>query len=470
MMNTIKLDSGRISGIITGKQGNEVYTYRGIPYAAPPVDDLRWKPPQPVTPWEGVRECREFSMQAAQYPDQNLDPKFRDIPTSEDCLYLNVNTQAKDDTERRPVMVWLHGGGLRYNNGNRPGQNGPGLAQHGVVHVSVNNRLGEMGLFSHPLLTKESPNSSSGNYMFLDMIAALKWVQKNITAFGGNPNNVTIFGESGGGDKVVCLVTSPLAKGLFHRAICQSGGSHAFPVPLQEQEQTGVKLFEKLGVDKAADPLAAARALPWEKIVEASQAMGVEKGGNAVFGGMYEIASDGWFMPDTPFNIFDRGEHNAVPMITCANLGELTGPGQVYAPDLVPAYIRINTAVKKAGNKGFVGIFDQVPPNFRQEGGVSAHAMELHYVFGDVDNVQPWERLRYMYKAAGAKSTVPVITDAERNVSEAMMQMWTTFARTGNPSVPGLIDWPAYSPDTDKYLYIVDPLQVKSGFSHIINY
>ena len=196
--------------------------------------------------------------------------------------------------------------------------------------------------------------------------------------------------------------------------------------------------------------------------------MGEEKGGNAVFGGMWEIAADGWFMPDAPFNIFDRCEHNAVPMITCANLGELTGPGQVYAPDLVPAYIRINAAVKKAGNKGYVGIFDQVPPNFRQEGGVSAHAMELHYVFGNVDDLQPWERLSYMYQAAGAKSVIPVITDAERNVSEAMMQMWTAFARTGNPSVPGLIDWPAYDEDTDKYLYIVDPLEVKSGFSKLV--
>ncbi|MFC1920982.1 carboxylesterase/lipase family protein [Chloroflexota bacterium] len=469
-MNTVKLDSGHISGIITGEPGNEVDTYRGIPYAAPPVGDLRWKPPQAVVPWKGVRECVNFSVQAAQYPDQNLSEEYRKVPSSEDCLYLNVNTQAKDNTERRPVMVWLHGGGLRYNSGNRPGQNSPGLAQHGVVHVTVNSRLGEMGLFAHPLLTKESPNNASGNYMFLDMIAALKWVQRNIEAFGGDPNNVTIFGESGGGDKVVCMLTSPLAKGLFHRAICQSGGSHAFPLPLEEMEENGSKLFTKLGIEKEADPLAAARALPWEKVVETSQAMGKEKGGNAVFGGLWEITADGWFMPDTPFNIFDRCEHNAVPMITCANLGELTGPGQVYAPDLIPAYLKINAAVKKTGYKGYVGIFDQVPGNFRKEGGVSAHAMELHYVFGNVDDPQPWERLSYMYQAAGAKSVIPVITDAERNVSEAMMQMWTTFARTGNPSVPKLIDWPAYDESKDEYLYIVDPLRVKSGFSHLVEY
>jgi len=140
-----------------------------------------------------------------------------------------------------------------------------------------------MGLVAHPLLTKESPNSSSGNYMFLDMIAALEWVQRNITAFGGDPRNVTIFGESGGGDKVVCLIASPLSRNLFHKAICQSGGSHAFSAPLKEMEETGIRLFAKLGVDKEADPLAAARALPWEAVVEASQAMGEEMGGEFVF-------------------------------------------------------------------------------------------------------------------------------------------------------------------------------------------
>ncbi|MFC1948163.1 carboxylesterase/lipase family protein [Chloroflexota bacterium] len=467
-MDNVKLDTGYISGIMTGEPGSEVRIYRGIPYAAPPVGNLRWKPPQPVTLWEGIRECADYSVQAAQYPDMNLSEEYRNVPSSEDCLYLNVYTQAKDDTERLPVMVWLHGGGLRYNNGNRPLQNSPGLPQHGVILVTVNSRLGEMGLFAHPLLTEESPHNSSGNYMFLDMVAALEWVQRNINAFGGDPNNVTIFGESGGGDKVVCMLTSPLAKGLFHRAICQSGGSHADAVPLKEMEEYGRKLFTMLGVDNEDDPLAAARAIPWERVVEVSQAMGEEIGGNAVFGGLWNITTDGWFLPDTPYNILDRCEHNAVPMITCANLGELTGPGVVHAPDIIPAYIKINTAVKKSGNKGYVGIFDQVPGNFREEGGVSAHAMELHFVFGNVDDPQLWERLSYMYQAAGAKSSLPVITDTERKVSEEMMQMWTAFARTGNPSVSGLIDWPAYDENTDKYLYMVDPLRVKTGFSRLV--
>jgi para-nitrobenzyl esterase len=466
-MDIVKTDTGYVSGTIIGEPGKEGSVYRGIPYAAPPVRELRWKPPQPAIPWEGIRECLHYSIQAAQYPDMNLPEEYQKVPSSEDCLYLNVNTPAKSDSERLPVMVWLHGGGLRYGSGNQILQNSPGLPQHGVVLVTVNSRLGEMGLFTHPLLTKESPNNSSGNYMFLDMIAALKWVQRNIAAFGGNPDNVTIFGESGGGDKVVCMLTSPLAKGLFHRAICESGGSRSQTTPLKDMEEYGNRLFAKLGVDKESDPLAAARAIHFEKIIEVSQAMNVEMGEEYVFMGPWGIVSDGWFLPDSPYSIIEKNKHNAVPIIACANLGELTGPGYVHVPEMIPGYVKLLNGTNRAGKKGFAAIFDQVPGNFREEGGVSAHAMEMHYVFGNVDDPLPWQRLSYMYRAAGAKSTMPVITDAERNVSEAMMQMWTAFARKGNPSVEGMIDWPAYDEVTDKYMYIVDPLQVRSGFSKI---
>jgi para-nitrobenzyl esterase len=466
-MQVVKLDSGYISGTVLGETDKPVHVYRGIPYAAPPVGELRWKPPQPVTPWKGTRECINYSTQPAQYPDVNLSEKFREVPSSEDCLYLNVHTPAGKAADSLPVMVWLHGGGLRYGNGNWILQNSPGLPQHGVVLVTVNSRLGEMGLFVHSLLTKESPNDSSGNYMFMDMVAALKWVRRNIAAFGGNPDNVTIFGESGGGDKVVCMLTSPQAKGLFHRAICESGGSRAQATPLKDMEEFGNRLFARLGVDKESNPLAAARSIHFEKIIEVSQTMNVEMGEQYVFMGPWGITNDGWFLPDTPYHIFEKNKHNAVPIITCANLGELTGPGYVHVPEMIPGYVKLLNAANRAGVKGYAAIFDQVPGNFREEGGVSAHAMEMHYVFGNVDDPLPWERLRYMYQAAGAKSPMPVITDTDRNVAEAMMQIWTTFARTGSPSVKELIDWPAYDEDTDKYLYIVDPLQVRAGFSRI---
>ncbi len=466
-MDPVKLDSGLISGLTEGEGNDEIRVYRGIPYAAPPVGDLRWKPPQPVMPWEGVRKCTKYSIQAAQYPDVNTPEEDQKLPCSEDCLYLNVNTPAKSASERLPVMVWLHGGGLRYGSGNWSLYNNPGLSRHGVVHVTVNSRLGEMGLVAHPLLSKESPNGASGNYMFLDMIAALKWVRENIAAFGGDPGNVTIFGESGGGDKVVCMVTSPLAKGLFHKAICESGGSRSHATPLKDMEGWGLKLFSKLGVDKEPDPLAAARALSMEEIIEKSQAMNEELGGTYVFVGPWGITEDGWFMPDGPYDIIEKCNHNAVPMITCANLGELTGPGFIHAPEMIPGYVRLLTGAINGGKKGFAAIFDQVPGNFRDEGGVAAHAMEMHYVFGAIDDPEPWHRINFLYRSAGAKSDMPVITDAERRVSEAMMQLWTNFARTGDPSTPGSIEWPAWEPSSDRYLYIVDPPQIKSGFSKV---
>ncbi|MFC1920568.1 carboxylesterase/lipase family protein [Chloroflexota bacterium] len=466
-MAPVKIDTGYISGTVIGEPGKEVRVYKGIPYAAPPAGDLRWKPPQPAAPWNGTRECTEYSIQAAQYPDVNVPEEAQKIPSSEDCLYLNINTPANNFSEKLPVMVWLHGGGLRYGSGNWTLYNAPGLPQHGVVLVTVNSRLGEMGLVAHPLLTKESPDNASGNYMFLDMIAALKWVQRNIAAFGGNPDNVTIFGESGGGDKVVCMLTSPLSKGLFHRAICESGGSRSHATPLEDMEEHGKKLFARLGVDKESDPLAAVRAIDFEKIIEVSQAMNEEVGGQFAFMGPWGITNDGWFMPDSPYNIIKEGKHNAVPMITCANLGELTGPGYVHVPEMIPGYVKLLSGANEAGKKGYAAIFDQVPGNFRKEGGVAAHAMEMHYVFGAVDDPMPWDILHFLYQTAGAKSPSPVITDAERNVSEAMMKMWANFARTGDPSVKGLIEWPAWEKTTDKYLYIVEPLQVKSGFSKV---
>jgi para-nitrobenzyl esterase len=466
-MEVVKLDSGYISGTVLGEQDNPVHVYRGISYAAPPVGDLRWKPPQPVDPWSGIRECTVYSIQPAQFPDINNPEEMQKIPSSEDCLYLNVLTPAKRSTDKLPVMVWFHGGGLRYGSGNWSLYNSDELVRHGVVLVTVNGRLGVLGLLAHPLLSKESPMGVSGNYLFLDLIAALKWVNKNISAFGGDSDNVTIFGESGGGTKVISLMTSPLAEGLFHRAICESGGSTVRPLSMKEIETFGEKLFAKLGVDNKKDPLAAARALSWEKIIEVDQALNVEMGEQFVFMGPWNIALDGWFMPDAPANIFKAGKQNAVPLITLANLGELTGPGYVVAPQMIPGYVNLLSGESKAKVKGYAGIFDQVPINWRQEGAVSSHAMEMHFVFGALEKAEPWYFLHFLYARSGAKSPVPLIRDAERKVSEMMMQMWTNFARTGNPSIKGVIDWPAWDEEKDQYLYITEKSEVRSGFSKV---
>lgn len=468
-MDKIKLDSGYITGVDYKEKGLEATIYRGIPYAAPPVGKLRWQAPQPVAPWQGVRECTQYSLQTAQLPDPNVPPEAQKVPSSEDSLYLNVVTPAKKASEKMPVMVWFHGGGLRYGSANWGFYNSIPLANHGVVVVSVNHRLGIFGLLAHPLISKESPSGVSGNYLFLDLIASLQWVQRNIAAFGGDPNNVTIFGQSGGGMKVAALMASPLAKGLFHRAICQSGASLTPPMPVKDLEAFGEKFFTKLGVNKAKDPLAAARAIPWEKIVEVDQAMNMEMGAQFVFMGVWTLAKDGWFMPDSTINIFLAGKQNALPFMLMINQGELTGPGFNFIPrsEMIPAYVKLLSGASKVGVKAYAGIFDQVPSNWRQEGAVSAHALEMHYVFGQLDNKLAWHILYFLYAFGGAKSPEPVITEADRKVSEAMMQMWTQFARTGNPSVKGLIFWPPWEPSTDKYLYIAEPLQVKLGYSKV---
>ena len=463
-MDTVKLGTGYISGTAMGRTGQKVYMYKGIPYAAPPIRDLRWKPPQPVAPWSGVRDCSEFSIQATQPPDIYTNEKIQKLPSSEDCLYLNVLTPTQKRADKLPVMVWFHGGGLRYGNGNSSLCNSLGLPRHGVVLVTVNSRLGVMGLFAHPLLSQESPHGASGNYLFLDMIASLEWVKRNIAAFGGDPDNVTILGQSGGGLKVAALIASPLAKGLFHRAIIESGGRFE-PTQLEVLEKFGEKLFAKFGVDKEKDPLGAARAIPSEKIIELEQALNVELGNEYVFMGPWNMALDGWFMPDSIFNLFQKGKRNEVPYLMVSNMGELTGPGLVVDDGMIRVYLKLLSAPSKANSRGYVAVFDRVPDSWRQQGCVAAHGIELYYVFGALDNKEEWEAQVINYSSSGAKSPIPLITDTDKEVSEAVMTLWAQFARTGNPSLKGLIEWPAWDETGNQYLLITERLQVKAGYS-----
>jgi para-nitrobenzyl esterase len=295
----------------------------------------------------------------------------------------------------------------------------------------------------------------------------LKWVRRNIAAFGGNPDNVTIFGESGGGAKVATLVASPLAKGLFHHAICESGSACSPIAPgknLKDIEITGETLFAKLGVDKEKDPLAAARALPWQKILEADAAITPV---TAQPVSLWDGTVDGWVLPDTVANIFLAGQQNIASLITCANLGELTGPGMLVMPWIIPAYTRMLASEGKAGAKVFACIFDQVPAGWRQEGCVSAHAVELPYVFGAVEIEQEWLNLYHIASPAGAKTNAPKISAVDREVSEVTMKMWAQFARTGDPNIAGLIEWPIWEKSADKYLYVHDTFEIKTGYSKV---
>ena len=472
LADPIKIDTGYVSGEVIGEAGNEVRIYKGIPFAAPPVGDLRWKPPQPPASWTGTRECTVFSIMAPQLVLSG--PVLAE--QSEDCLYLNVLTPAKKASDKLPVMVWMHFGGYIFGTGNHPSWNLPWLPQHGVLLVTVNMRLDVIGLFAHPLLSEESPHGVSGNYMFLDMIAALEWVQTNIGAFGGDPNNVTIFGESGGGAKVAVLMASPLAKGLFHKAICESGTSTEwlFPsMPLKDMEVLGQEFFVKLGVDKEADPLKAARSLPWEKLNEVSFAFVKELISQLGYRPLPDAAVDGWFLTDTPANIFKAGKQNPVPFITLACLGEITGPGIPFYPffvfpTLIPGYTDMLANAGKAGVRGYAAIFEHVPSNWKAEGGVATHVMEVPYVFGDMDPESAlWDgRFRFL-SWTGVTQRDPGLTDVDRQLSEDMMAMWTQFAKTGDPNVTGLIEWPAYDATGDRYLSLDEQLLVKSGFSLI---
>jgi para-nitrobenzyl esterase len=470
LVDPIKTDAGYVSGTVIGEPGKEVRIYRGIPYAAPPVGDLRWKPPQPVEPWSGIREATVFSDSAAQ-----IENPLALGTRSEDSLYLNVLTPAKKTTDRLPVMVWFHGGAYSMGSANMIPYISPSLAQHGAILVGVDHRLGPIGLLALPALSRESPNGVSGNYMFLDLIAALQWVQTNIAAFGGDPNNVTIFGESGGGGKVDALMASPLAKGLFQRAIYESGanteGAGPWLLPRTEAEALGEQLVAKLGISEDGDVLAELRALPYEKIIEASTALTRElkpdePGGVGV---LDSLVVDGWFMPDTPANIFKAGKQNNVPILLCANIGELTATKSfLLQPELLGAYVDRLSAMNKLGTKGYAAIFTQVPSNWKADGVLANHGLEVPYVFGDLDVLKISVFFLVFEKPSGAIQEDPGLTEDDTKVSDAMMSMWVQFAKTGDPSVEGLVSWPAWDASSDQYLDIAWPLAVKSGYSKIV--
>jgi para-nitrobenzyl esterase len=463
-MKQVKIDTGLITGMVVGEKGNEVNIFRGIPYAAPPVDEMRWRPPQPPASWSGVRQCTEFSKMPVQNPTFGMIGGAANT-TSEDCLYLNVQVPAKA-SGKLPVMVWFHGGMYAMGSGNDPLATNYRLAQQGVILVTTNHRLDVVGLLAHPLLSKESGKGISGNYMFLDMIASLQWVQRNIAAFGGDPDNVTIFGESGGGSKVSTLIASPLAKGLFHKAICESGTAVAAGWwegrTMADMEKMGIQIFEKIGITSMKE----ARNTPLGKFYQANKDITPQ---NGTPWGIVDCAIDGWLMPEKPIEMYRKGKLNAVPVICVANREEL----KTMFPVLVPGYIEMFKGLAKAGKNSYACIFNQVPETWRKEGMADApHGLELQYVFGDYDNKTGW--WDFTFQAAGMmggpalKTRDPGLNAADKFVSESMMKMWAQFARTGDPNIKGLVDWPVYKTAADQYLYIDKTLEVKSGFSKII--
>ena len=459
LLDPIKLDAGYVSGTMVGDPGKEVRVYRGIPYAAPPVGDLRWQPPQPVVPWSGIREATVFGSMCPQNRASWVSGNM-----GEDCLTLNVFTPAKKTSDKLPVMVWFHGGGFAVGSANSPPYTWPSLPQHGVVMVGVNHRLGPIGLLALPQLSAESPEGVSGNYLFLDLIASLKWVQANIAAFGGDANNVTVFGESGGGGKTDAMVASPLAKGLLQHAILESGANSEgvgirSVLSLEDGEALGEKLVAKLGIPQDANVLAALRATPYEKILEATAELSKELTTSAPaaegVGVLDNLLVDGWLMPDTPANIYKAGKQNSVSLLTCTNIGELIAENTViHLPFLIDAYTIRLEAVGKAGNGAYAALFTQVPSEWKKEGVLAFHGLELPYVFGMMAVIPNSIFYDAFAHPSGAQQQDPGLTEDDQQVSEAMMSMWAQYAKTGDPNVSGLVQWPPWDPAGDQYLDI----------------
>lgn len=309
--DNVPLQVKTANGILEGTNESGIRSFKGVPFAQPPIGDLRWKEPQPVKNWEGVRKADKFgprAMQRALFGDMG----FRSNGVNEDCLYLNIWTPARSGNERLPVMVYFYGGGLMAGDGSEPRYDGESMSRNGIVAITVNYRLTVFGFFAHPELTKESPHHSSGNYGLLDQKAALQWVQQNVAAFGGDPKKVTIAGESAGSLSVSALMASPLSKNLIAGAIGESGSLLGTlpPVPLAEAEELGSKFASSIG----ANSLAALRAMSAAEILEATAKPTTPR---------FPVTIDGYFFPKSPEQIYASGEQAHVPLLVGWNSEEM---------------------------------------------------------------------------------------------------------------------------------------------------
>ena len=460
----VKVDGGLVQGAAQG----DLAVYKGIPFAAPPIGPLRWKAPQPVVAWSGTRAADNYAPACVQ--SMGEPPPGG---ASEDCLYLNVWTPAKGAGDKLPVLVWIYGGGFNAGATSYPVHDGAKLAKRGVVLVSLSYRVGVLGFFAHPELSAEAPSRASGNYGLLDMIAGLQWISRNITAFGGDPGRVTIFGVSAGGIAVSMLCASPLAKGLFSGAISQSGGSfgpsHKNPSPgenmrlLKDAEAAGVELATAAGAASVAD----LRALTPEKLIEVRRAQG----------GIAWPIVDGYVVPDDQYRLYESGRFNDTPILVGYNSDEglsftrvktaaeyAAGVRERYGPfaeRLLAAYPTTGDGVTKTARdlardsafgwhtwswarlqssrgkgRAFLYYFDQHPP--RTPGTPEAdhgtpHGVDVPYVFENLDD----------------KATAD-----DRHISETMATYWTNFAKHGDPNGEGGPAWPAFNDAHPVVMYL----------------
>jgi para-nitrobenzyl esterase len=469
------------SGLVQGSTQGGVVSWKGVPFAAPPVGDLRWRAPQPAPAWTGVREAVSYASDCMQLPFPS-DAAPLGTPPAEDCLYLNVWAPEKPSGPKLPVMAWIHGGGF-VNGGSSPAvYDGSAFARRGVVFVSFNYRLGRFGFFAHPALTKEQANGPLGNYGYLDQIAALAWIQKNVAAFGGDPGNVTIFGESAGGGSVNTLMVSPLAKGLFHKAIVESGGGRAGgvmaaadirkpgPGGKPSAEAVGVAFAKLAGIsgDDAA-ALAALRKLPAVDVVRGMNLMNMGQQADTYAGPMV----DGQVVPEPVEMAFRAGRQAKVPYMIGVNnreFGFMTPPVPAVEGMLARFGAERDAVVaaydpEKTGNLGEVGV------GLMSDGAMVEPARLLARLAAAAG--QPTFVYRFSYVASSLRATtpgalhateIPFVFQTERAkygdattaedaaLAAAANAYWAAFAKNGQPSVDGLPKWPAYSAKDDVIL------------------
>jgi para-nitrobenzyl esterase len=423
-------DAGRVSGVLSAD--GAVVAYKGIPYAAPPIGDLRWRPPQPVKPWKGVLRAEHFSASCMQHIWGERLPWTREfmaqLPITENCLYLNVWTPAKKAGDGpRAVVVWIHGGGLVEGAASPSMYDGEELARKGLVVVSINYRLGVFGFLAHPELTRESPHRASGDFGLEDAVAALRWVKKNIGAFDGDTRRVTVAGQSSGATVVLFLTVTPLAKGLLSDAIAESGADAdpPFTVSLAKAEQVGVAFAKEAGVNS----LAGLRAMPAEELL-AAQVRSAEH---------FRPDVDGWFLPEGFEAIFAKGLQNDVPTITgftadegsaSAKYAGLTAAEKESRRDeeATSMYQWGVERAKTSKTAAYTYYFDQAIPWPEHPEFGAFHSAEIPYWFGNL------------------KGLNRPFTAVDMRVEELMSGYWVNFIKTGQPNGVGLPVWPAFTP------------------------
>jgi para-nitrobenzyl esterase len=470
------------SGLVCGVTEGDVTSFKGIPYAAPPVGEFRWRPPQPVKPWQGVRDANDFGPNSAQ-TGWGSSGELQE-GSSEDCLYLNLWRPANAEPgSKLPVMVWIHGGAFLFGSGSQPSTFGVRFAEQGVILITINYRLGRLGFFAFPALSKEHPDELKGNYAYMDQLEALKWVQKNIAAFGGDPKNVTIFGESAGGASVHALVTSPLSQGMFQKAIIESGGGRDGALtgcPLSKDtshelsaETIGVNFATKHGIEGTDDEaLARLRSLSAAEIL--SEGMTAPLNSETYSGPIV----DGRIVLETSQNIYKEGRQMNIPLIVGANSADagdfvrgatkdevfsLYGPKKeearaTYDQDgtmdlraliMIAGRDRVHLepvrmtarAFTAKGSPVYVFRFSYVRSSMRERSPEGAsHGSEIPFVFNTLET-------------GGGYGPAPgPLTAEDHAVANAIQAYWVNFARTGNPNGRGLTKWPQYNADKDEIL------------------